>query len=246
MSIFIGINIFIIITLILISLVRWNAHKPIKRQVIIGAVGIIIIDVLLYNTFFSYNDEQVKVAMSSNEVHEDFVLNIENKKISYEQSSAKFASPIDMKQLQNIIRKQYPNAKIRVSNHCIYITKDNSVVSIKQEQSKNFIFAKRYDYEMESQFINLKDKDGEYICIPFPKEYLDIEGQYENIMKISCKNEEITEFYRDFSNVTIKNNEIFIDQEVPINIEVADGTISIMLTSNHESIALPKQKRQTT
>ncbi len=165
--------------------------------------------------------------MSTDEIHDNFTLNLENRKVEYEYTSVKFVSSLNQEQLKECIEKQYPNAIFVVNNEEIKITKNNTVLSVKQEVQNSFLFRKRYIYVMETECINLKTSSDDYICIPFPKEYLDIEGMYDNIMNISCDIEQLKTFYKDFTNVNISENEVTIEQDVSVKLTIENGKVYI-------------------
>lgn len=223
----------IIILVFIIFLLAASFHLLIrnKARFAILAMGIVIVGItafISYHLIFYYRDDRVAIAMSTDEVHEDFTLKIQNKIERYEFTWTSFVTPLDQKQLRECIERQHKKARIVSFRDEMRITLNNSVITVRETEVSHFLFRTRYHYEMQTECINLdkKSSDG-YVCIPFPKDCLDLEGGYEECMDILCDMNELQEFYQYFTNVTFGDDEIVIHQDVLIRIRIEDGKVFI-------------------
>lgn len=223
-------GIFVLFIVIVLSLLvmSWKKKKGIYKFVTAGCfIFSIVCIITLYHIVFYYHDETVSVAMSADEIHENFKLNIKSKILNYEKFYLEFASKLDMAEIKEQIQKQYKDAVVVEEDNRIRVTVKNAVIAITLEEEKNFLFPKRNIYVMKSECISLRKGEEDYINIPFPKEYLNVEGAYENVMNISCTWEQLAEFYHDFSNVRIHDDEIVITQDSVIRVKLLDGKVYI-------------------
>lgn len=198
-----------------------------KTVVIFGITGLLVIlAVFIYQAFFYFNSNEVGVAMSTDDVQQDFILNMKNRRIRYEYTSVEFDSPLDREELKSCIRKQFPDGKITEEGNLIQVVQDNTMIYMEQKRESSFLFWDRYRYEMHVECITLQLSSEEYICIPFPKEYLKVEGMYESSMKISCNMKQLREFYRYFTNVIFREKEMILQKEDHVvKIRIENGTV---------------------
>ena len=155
------------------------------------------------------------------------MIDIENKVTNYEYVYVDFVSPLEPKQILSCIEKQHSDAAITSIEDGVFITKNNYMIFLKQEEVKSFLWQKRYVYQLESQFVTLEKTPDNFVCIPFPEDYLEIEGAYEPEMNISCDLETLKNFYQHFTNVDILENEIIIKKDEIIKIRVKNGKVII-------------------
>ena len=218
----------LLMTFVLLICIR---KKTMKVFIIFSFIiaGTLILTVM-YNTMFRYNDKEISVAMSTDENCNDFTLDIKCKVLSYERIYAEFATPLNISEVEDEIQRQYENATIVfVNDKQINVTEDNAVVSIKLEEESEGLFGQKNVYFIETECISLSQNEQEFVSIPFPKEYLNIEGMYDNEMEILCDREDIIKFYDDFSNVQIEGDEIIINQEPVIKIKIINDKVYITI-----------------
>lgn len=231
MPLFIVVILLILILFLLamsFRLLNLNRARLAILAMIVVIVGITAF--ISYHLFFYYGDDTVAVAMSTDEVHEDFTLKIQNKIKRYEFTWTSLVTPLDQTQLRECIERQHENARIAPFQDEMRITLNNSVITIRETEISHFLFRTRYHYEMQTECINLdkKTSDG-HVCIPFPKDCLDLEGGYEERMDILCDMKELQEFYQYFTNVSIRDDEIVIHQDALIKIRIEGGKVFITL-----------------
>ena len=188
------------------------------RKIICIIVVIIALCITGYNIFFYYSDDEIAV--------EDFVLQIDNKLLSKGSLNKEFVTSHSIDYLYEIVKNEYIEASIVLEDDTIKVVKDNEAYFIKYKESKNYLWIKRYVYDMEMQAFGL-EHSGSEILLPFPKEYLDVRGAYSEEMSVDCEIEQLADFYKDFTNVTIDDNVILLDMEQDVKIEYFDGKIKV-------------------
>lgn len=228
-----GMMLFIISLIILVALLILFAVIMIRKRVKVSVLIVIVClvalgGILSYNLLFYYNEKQVNVAISTND-DINFILHIKNHKLSGDYLYTEFVTSQSLSDLMQLIKETYPGSKTANYQDGVKVTVDNNVILIKQNETKHFLWKERYTYLMRAECFSLTISDDMHVCIPFPKEYIDTDGAYDTEMNITCGMDELKEFYADFTNVSINENSIIIEQEYKIRILVQDNKISIEL-----------------
>lgn len=225
--IFVIMCLLVIAFLILLIIMVKNKKKVILLVPVI--VGIAISTAIILNfTVLYYGEDELSIATSSEDDFETFSLNIDCKKLSYEHTYGRFATKLALIELKKEIEKEYGDKIVISSDDTqIVVTIDNHVVTLKLEDSEDFLIYNKYIYCVSAECISLEKDEDYFVDIPFPKEYLDVKGAYENEMSITCDFKTLSEFYKNFTNVTIGDDEIVINQGSPVYIKVNDGKVFI-------------------
>lgn len=222
----------IILIVALVACVAVAIALVIKRKVIagvlLGSISLVaLILFFVYNFSFYFNKEQAKVDLSTDEVHETFSIDVKNHSITKESTSTRFVSGVSFDEIRKRVQKKYPDASIEVDEKQMNVTKDNKVVTIKQNKCKKFLWANRYDYTMQSECITVQLDNNQYVCVPFPKEYIDQEGAYETEMKVSCDLNQLKNFYKHFNNVKEQGNAFVLNQNGGVIVSVEGDRLVI-------------------
>lgn len=192
----------------------------------VGVVVVVLGGFLVYHCFFYYDREQIRISiMDGNETM--FVLPIKNRTIDYEYTSAEIVTNVNMGELADVITETYPNSKITQDEDYIKVTFNNQVIIVQMQDNKQFIWDERYVYSMTLQSLGLEIEPERFIDIPFPKEYLVVDGMYQKEMELECGMDELNAFYEDFDNVSIVGNIIIIRQKGTIQLIIQDNKVII-------------------
>lgn len=186
--------------------------------------GAFISGILKFTSLY-YGQDSFCIATSGEDDCDVFSLNIDCRKLSYEHTYGKFATKLSLDEIEKEIEKEYGD-KVVLSgdDNEIMITMNNNVVTVKLEETKKHGIY-RYIYYVCAEVIGVEKTEGEYVDIPFPKEYLNVTGAYEKEMPIKCSYEELADFYKYFTNVTFENEEIVIHQKNPVHIKINEGKV---------------------
>lgn len=203
-----------LVTLIIVCVLVYlmiKSKRILKMCIFAGTICILFCSILgIYHLFFYYNEEQVEIHTSTEE-DSIFVLPVKNHKEKYEYTYISFSTEIDLQEMVDEIRKNnlVDNVDFYSEEKEVKLTRNNQVITIKMKNSSNFLWKKNYDYIMEAEFVNLTfSKDR--VSIPFPTEYLEIEGAYENVMNVSCDMQMLKRFYEYFTNVSMDEDSIIL------------------------------------
>lgn len=195
--------------------------------IVSGIVGSLVLLVVILNyTVLYYSEDELRIVTSGEDNAEIFLINIDCRELSYEYTSEKFSTKYSLSELKKEIEKEYGD-KIVLSadNSKIVITKNNNVITIKLLETDEYWIYNKYVYYARAEVIGMEKDEGEYVDIPFPKEYLNITGAYEKEMLITCDYDTLAGFYKDFTNVTYENEEIVIKQKDSVHIKIKDGKV---------------------
>lgn len=148
-----------------------------------------------------------------------------------ERTNVSFTTKHNIDEIVELLRKQYDDKLVeKMDDKKIYLSTNNNVISIDLIDTEQFLWSKRNVYCARIESFALSgNNDDSSIYIPFPKEYLKIEGGYSGEMDISCDKETIVGFYKHFTNVTVEDNVITIYQQPKVEIYVEEGKIKVNL-----------------
>lgn len=190
-----------------------NNKSVTKVCICIGSICIFCIFIFgIYHLYFYDNEEKVEIHTSTEE-DTTFVLPIKNHKLKYEYTYINFSTDMDIDIIAKEIEKNNLADNMELFNKKIKITQNNHVITIKKQKSSNFLWKKRYEYNMRAEIINLAFSKNFSVSVPFPKEYLKIEGVYETVMNISCDMETLKKFYQHFTNVDMNEEYILMKMD---------------------------------
>lgn len=209
------------------AIVMLFAKKKIKATplIVIGSCCILV-TIALLNTVFYYNQNIVEIRTSSEDNSDEFALKVDSRKRRYEYLYTEFSTSSTLKDLTELIRKTYPEDKVSVGDNTVTIVHNNHVISLKEEGKERFLWQSRNVFLLKSRCFNLRFSDNDSVSIPFPTEYLDVEGAYSKKMKLKCDIAELIKFYEGFTNVEFGDNTIILKQDKPILMTVENGEVS--------------------
>lgn len=190
-----------------------NNKSVTKVCICIGSICIFCIFIFgIYHLYFYDNEEKVEIHTSTEE-DTTFVLPIKNHKIKYEYTYTDFSTDMDIDIIAKEIEKNNLGDNMELFEKEIKITHNNHVITIKKQKSSSFLWKKRYEYNMEADFLNLTFSQNSSVSIPFPTGYLMVEGAYETVMDISCDMEALKKFYQHFTNVEMNEEYILMKMD---------------------------------
>lgn len=201
----------LIVTIVCILGIFIKNNKSVTKVCIyIGAICIFIFGI--YHLYFYDNQEKVEIHTSTEE-DTTFVLPIKNHKIKYEYTYTDFSTDMDIDIIAKEIEKNNLADNMELLEKEIKITQNNHVITIRKQKSSSFLWKKRYEYNMEAEFLNLTFSQNSRVSIPFPTGYLMVEGAYETVMDISCDMETLKKFYEHFTNVEMNEEYILMKMD---------------------------------
>ena len=203
----------VIVILFILGILMKKNKNVIKVCIFTGVLCILCIFVFgIYHLYFYDNEKKVEIHTST-EGDSTFVLPIKNHKLKYEYTYTSFSTEMELEKIADEIKKTNPADNVELSTEGIKIIQNNHVVTIRQQKESKFLWKRRYEYNMMAEFLNLTFSQNCTISIPFPTDYLEIEGSYKKVMNISCDMEKLKKFYEHFTNVDMGGNSILLKME---------------------------------
>ena len=219
-----------LVGILLILLLLFLIVKKGRNNLLIAGIVVVAIIVVLVAVFMGTSrlkDDEVSISTTTYDESEKFKLDVDCKITKYEDVYAQFTTDCSLEEITDVVTKQYgDNAVIDKKNdNKVYVTYDNSVISIELDKEKKVLGMERNKYIIRSECISLEVADDEFVNIPFPKEYLNVEGAFKSEMEISCDSEVILDFYKNFTNVTVNDNVVEINQNPVVTVTISDGKV---------------------
>lgn len=185
-----------------------------------------LLTIVIINVFFCNSEKEVAIHTTTSDNSEEFVLKTNNHKLKYEFVYTQFSTSSTLEDLVELIKKTYPNDKLSISKRKVRVIHNNNVLLLKEIENKTFLWQNRNIFTLNSECINVEISKNEFVCIPFPNEYLETDSGYSNVMSIKCDMAELKKFYTGFSNVEFGIDSIVINLDKPVKLTIHNGKIS--------------------
>ena len=218
--------------LILIAILGLLCFLKMKNNIKLGlilgiTIGGIFFGILLLNTLFYFNSNEIEIKVSVSDNPAQFILKEKNRRLGYEYWYTEFSTNSSLDELEVLIKETYPDDIVEIDNNEIKIVHNNIVVRLEKVSEDRFLWQNRNVYTLESEFISVDIVEGEFVFIPFSKKYLDIQGAYTTRMKIKCDMDELKEYYEGFTNVEFEDESIILELEKPVKLTIEDDELVI-------------------
>lgn len=186
------ITLFLLVIILIVAVTLFVRKVKKKKEVLAALLGIIGIGILLYNTVFYYNEEELAIMNAQNE---EVAIHIPCHELFWEHYFARFNSKLSEKELKKELSKTYKNICYDEKAQGFLFTYDNNLFRVKKEETTRFLWMKRNGYVFACKSLAMGE-ELEYAEIPFPIWVIDKNNNlHGKDMQVVSSYEEIKPYY---------------------------------------------------
>lgn len=153
---------------------------------------------------------------------QSITLEIKHKKVLVTGTTYKFQVKKSIEELFSIVKNQYSNASLKDGQ--ISIFKGNHYYKIKLLENKG----KKNMYELYADYIVLRDSSlDKFYDIPFPSDVVDDMRIDKVQFSVDCDFNYLKDYYKEFTNVTIEDSKITIDDYKKLILNYNNGQVAV-------------------